>query len=70
MADKRGFKTLVASMDRKAKELSDYLQQPDANIRIAKSKSEKLRKDMLNGLELAKAPEVEASVETLRILGG
>ena len=46
MADKRAFKTLVASMDRKAKELSDYLQQSDANIRIAKSKSEKLRKDI------------------------
>ena len=46
MADKRAFRTLVASMDRKAKDLSDYLKLPEANIRIAKSKSEKLRKDI------------------------
>ena len=47
MADRRASKTLAASMDRKAKELSEYLQQPDANIRIAKGKSEKLQKDII-----------------------
>ena len=50
MADRRAFKTLVASMERKAKDLSEYVEKPDSNDRVAKSKHEKLSKDM-NTLE-------------------
>ena len=50
MADKRAFKTLVASMERKAKDLSEYIEKSDSNDRVAKSKHEKLSKDM-NTLE-------------------
>ena len=50
MADRRAFKTLVASMERKAKDLSEYVEKPDSNDRVAKSKHEKLSKD-INTLE-------------------
>ena len=46
MADKRAFRTLVASMERKAKELSEYVKQSEANDRVAQSKREKLQKDI------------------------
>ena len=46
MADKRAFKTLVDSMQRKAKDLSEYVKKSYSIDRVAKSKHEKLSKDM------------------------
>ena len=46
MADERAFKTSVASMQRKAKDLSEYVKKSDSTDRVAKSKHERLSKYM------------------------
>ena len=46
MADKRAFKTLAASMERRANELLDYVKLPEATDRGVKGKKDKLSKDI------------------------
>ena len=47
MADKRALKTLAASMERRAKELLDCLKLPETTDRVVKSKTEKLKADVV-----------------------
>ena len=47
MADKkRAYYTLVTAMDRKARELTEYLEKTDSQERIARSKHDKLLSDI------------------------
>ena len=52
MADRRALKTLAASMERRAKELLDCLKLPETTHRVVKSKTDKLRTDVVTLDEL------------------
>ena len=47
MAERRALKTLAASMERRAKELLDCLKLPETTDRVVKSKTDKLRTDVV-----------------------
>ena len=46
MAEKRAYDSLVTAMDRKARELNEYLVKADSQGRTAKSKHDKLMNDV------------------------
>ena len=46
MAEKRAYKTLIASIERKAKDLSEYVKSVEAVDRVVTSKHDKLAKDV------------------------
>ena len=46
MAEKRAYKTLIASIERKAKDLSEYVKSAEAVDRVVTSKHDKLAKDV------------------------
>ena len=63
MADKRAFKTLAASMERRANELLDYVKLPEGTDRGVKGKKDKLSKD-IDSLDEIVGRCVDASIGT------